>query len=191
MLSNLTFFIVRTNLLYFFKVIFTIIIMVSYVKIMINYDDFKILSPEKMDVLAKKYFEALKMPPHKSESESLLENANFLKIISSLNLVFVEISNIPNLCTKRFYYNKHAEVMKIVDKISKIVDKYPRENYRPKAQNYCSSITLCINELCLAIKNSLALCEAQNCQTLKNIAEECLKLIAMMSNLFGECKYRC
>ena len=157
---------------------------------MINYDDFKILSPEKMDIVAKKYFDALNTSRDLYTSDYLKTNPHFDKMLMSLNNVFVEMSNISKVCTRRFYLNKREMVITVVNKISKIINKYPKKNCSIQTHNYCHAITFCIQELCSVVKNSFNIDKVEQCPEITIIVKECLDLIAIISSLVVECKYR-
>lgn len=184
MLAKLTFFIIRTSVLYFFKIIFTIFTTVSYVKIMINYDDFKILSPEKMDIVAKKYFQELKniRPDPLFDNPQCTSHLDIL--LEALCVVQTEIMNLSNFCTRKFFSLRRVQIEKILGKISQMVKNFPQKKYTPKARNYCNGITFSIQHLCSAIKNSL------KCGESHEIIKDCLDLITMLTGLLGECKYR-
>ena len=99
-----------------------------------DYNDYLIISPSKMEEVAKKYFQELKSAKDKNEYYdtnlyNMKENKNYIDIVNNLQTALCEINNLNNLCTKNFYASKCGQVRQIVEKLSIVVRYKKVYNY--------------------------------------------------------------
>ena len=196
MLQKVTFF-RKTTLLYQIKKIksrvLTNNVLVSYTKIMTKFDDFLIMSPKKMDDLAKKYYKQLKSCNKETGFYEIEKSKHFEILIKNINCMQNTITNMSRLCSTSFFNTRAQCIDKIQEILFSINPTIQPCNTLP-AKNFCMAVTNCIS----CVGDSITLClsimgEKLHTEDYNRMMEICNKLSTLcikFSNLIGECRYR-
>lgn len=193
MLQKVTFF-RKTSLLYKIKSrVLTNNVLVSYTKIMTKFDDFLIMSPQKMDDLAKKYYKQLNSCNKETGFYKIEKSKHFEILIKNIDCMQNTIANMSQLCSTGFYNTRAQSISKVQEILASINPTIQNCDTLP-AKNFCMAVTNCIScvgdslMLCLSIMN-----EKLHDKDYNRMIEICNKLSILcikFSNLIGECRYR-
>ena len=161
---------------------------------MTQYDDFKVLSPEKMDFLARKYFDEIKSLSPNFDCFELKCSSEYKKIITTLLSVFSEMKNTHKFCSVKFYNSKRQQIENILKNLSQLTCNEEPIEYNILSKNYCHLISICINKLCDALEMCVTILNnklsPEEITYLHDLMKNIVIIIQEENNLLGFCKYR-
>ena len=165
-----------------------------------EYNDYQILSPDKMEFISKKYFEKMKELEIKQNEIKTQKKQKCNEILFNLNTklakTYIMLEKFCKYCEYNHIKNRKQNAYEVQKDILEIASKIPFENTQitdENKYNYCSLIYDSIFNLC----DCVTLCfeiEKENVQEINNFVDETqntlIKDIKKLSALFVYCKYR-
>lgn len=158
-----------------------------------EYNDFQILSPANMELMAKKYYSELKSL--KNIKEENFKDCYYLnQAIILLKKVKQKMEQTQKTCSRKFYLQKSKIIKNIINQLNQIIDCYPQNNnsQMPSPTNYCALITQSLSDLSQAITLFIKESYTSSAENY-NIHSHILTLLSQipaLASLIGECKYR-
>lgn len=154
-----------------------------------EYNDYQIMTPDKMDMLAKEYFKKINTNCNLS--------LQYKEIISYLLKVEALTEKLITYCNTRRLFDKKNIAQSCKQNIKKLLDNFSTlktQDVPPLyAKNYCEAIFLCINNINLIIKICIeTLCQnidENSTKTIKNCALVCIGISNNLAKMFVPCKY--
>lgn len=154
-----------------------------------EYDDFKLISPDKMEQISKKYYNKLEELNH---IDSVDLNKNSTNLYSFLCGMEQNIISLKKTCNRRFIYNKLPTLSGIENKISELKLHFSKDTTinEISTHNYCDFITSSIGILLSSALECVGLLNKINNNNLRDIILLELEIVKDLSSLIGSCRYR-
>ena len=152
-----------------------------------EYNDYQILSPHKMEEIAKAYLKEFQLSKNNQAKRNIEVSNLFTELYSN-------ICHLQLVVSKNFFYAKHKDINLVLNQIQKCFNilniPLPKTENINKNQNYCSLIQSSIHTCAQILK----IYYSQNSLISENQKEEiiliCINLIQNLPYLLGQCKYR-